>query len=199
MTRRGALVSCVLLCCVAAWAQQEAPKIAVNVEGFRYPPIARSAQIQGDVIFQVSASGARVIAGYPLLAKAAQVNLETWTLPPFEGGNYLVWYHFRLDEPGTKTETELIGSRFNRLFLRLFGAPTKKVVVVCDDSYNLTVRNVRQIPNEENGDYVIHVSSTSRARCLEIEVSTIAAADPSAPTSHRSMLVFEGVSNGSER
>jgi hypothetical protein len=178
MLRGVEQLGCLLLCGLGAWAQ-EAPKIVVNVEGFRYPQIARSARIQGDVIFEVSALGQRLVTGHSLLAKAAQVNLETWTLPPFEGGNYLVWYHFRLDEPGAKTETELIGSRFERLFLRLFHSPTRRVAEVCDDDYNFpTETHVRQIPNQENGDYVIHVSLTSRARCLETEASTIAAAYP---------------------
>ncbi len=56
MLRGVEQLGCLLLCGVAAWAQQETPKIVVNVEGFRYPPIARSAHIQGDVIFQVAAS-----------------------------------------------------------------------------------------------------------------------------------------------
>ena len=104
-----------LLCGIGAWAQQEEPKTRINLEGFRYPPIARSARIQGDVIFDVTASGVKLLAGSPILAAAAQTNLETWTLPPLEGRKYIVRYHFALlDE--TKQVTVPIGDGFDRFF-----------------------------------------------------------------------------------
>lgn len=81
---------------LGAWAQQEAPKITVNVEGIRYPPIAAAARIQGDVTFEVSASGVKLMDGNPLLAPAAQTNLETWAPPPPQHGKYQVLYRFKL-------------------------------------------------------------------------------------------------------
>jgi hypothetical protein len=84
-----------LLCAVGAWAQQEEPKIKVNLEGFRYPPIARSGRIQGDVIFEVGTT-TLMTGGHPILVSAARANLETWASPPMDGSSYHVVYHFSL-------------------------------------------------------------------------------------------------------
>src|SRR5580704_14931887 len=131
MNRNAALLGGLVLCGCGAWAQQEAPTIVVNVEGFRYPPIARSARVQGDVIFEVSALGLRLVAGSSILSKAAEANLATWTLPPLEAGKYFVSYHFELLEDGVKHKTVPIGSKFERFFRRLVGLPTEKVVNTC--------------------------------------------------------------------
>jgi hypothetical protein len=85
MVRGVERLGCLLLCGLGAWAQ-EAPKIVVSIEGFRYPPIAAAARIQGDVTFEVSASGVKLMDGNPLLVSAAQTNLETWALPPPQHG-----------------------------------------------------------------------------------------------------------------
>jgi hypothetical protein len=132
MTRSGALLGYLLLCGLGGWAQQEAPKISVNVEGFRYPVIARSARIQGDVVFEVSASGTKLLtAAHLILTEAARKNLETWTLPPLEAGRYLVTYHFELLGDEVARKTVRIGSKFERFFRRLVGAPTQRVVNTC--------------------------------------------------------------------
>jgi hypothetical protein len=170
MTRHVKLLGCLLLCGLGAWAQQEAPKIVVNVGGFRYPPIARSARIQGDVIFQVGTTDVDLIIGNLLLASAAQVNLQTWDLPPFKG-DYLVRYHFNLTGPGTKRQVEPIGDRVDRFFRRLFRAPIKRVIEVCDDASHT---RVRQTVTREGGDYVIDVAVTDMSRCTNTEVSTLA-------------------------
>lgn len=164
MIRGVEQLGCLLLCGVAAWAQQETPKIVVNVEGFRYPPIARSARIQGDVIFQVGATDVDLIVGNALLASAAQANLQTWDLPPLKDGQYLVRYHFSFSgRPGTKPQVEPVGDPFDRFFLRLFHTPTTKVVQVCDNAPP-TDTDVRRAP--EGGDYVIDVFATIREGCL---------------------------------
>jgi hypothetical protein len=158
--------ACIFAFGLGAWAQQEEPKVEVKVEGFRYPPIARSARIQGDVIFEVSASEPRLISSaHPILTEAARKNLETWTLPPFAGGKYLVRHHFGLAEPGTRHETVQIGDQLDRFLLELFRAPTTRVVMVCD--YNPAPETqVRQAGTRDGEDYVIDVFAASKAGCL---------------------------------
>lgn len=155
-------LGCMLLCGLSAWAQQEAPKITVNVEGFRYPPIARAARIQGDVLFEVSSAEPRLISSaHPILVEAARRNLETWKLPPLDGGSYHVGYHFSISgRPGTKPETVLIGDPFDRFVLRLFHAPTTKVVQVCD---NVAPGATRVGPVEDD---VIDVFTTAPEGCF---------------------------------
>jgi hypothetical protein len=142
--------------------------IVVNVEGFRYPLIARSARIQGDVTFEVSATDVKLVDGNPILAAAAQTNLGTWILPP-AGGTYMVSYHFSLSgEPGIKPLTVLIGNRFDRFFLRLFRALTERVVEVCD---NASDTRVQQAVTREGGDYAIDVFVADKSPCVNISYS----------------------------
>jgi hypothetical protein len=90
-------IACLLAFGLSALAQSEEPKIAVNLDGFRYPPIARQARIQGNVVIRVRASGRELISSaYPFLTPAAEDNLKTWMLPPLATGNYLVTYHFSI-------------------------------------------------------------------------------------------------------
>src|SRR5580704_15509069 len=78
-----------------AFAQGEEPKLVVNLDGFRYPPIARQARIQGDVVFRVTQNGRELVfSANPLLRPAAENNLNMWPLPPIEEGTYIITYHF---------------------------------------------------------------------------------------------------------
>jgi hypothetical protein len=160
-------IGCLLLFAAGAWAQQEEPKIKVNVEGFQYLPVARSASIQGDVSFAVSASGVKMTSGHPLLAYAAQANLQTWDLPPLKG-KYLVRYHFVLTDFEPRRQMEPIGNRFDRFFLRLFRVPTARPVVGCP----LPETRVRQANTRDGDDYVIDVYVTSEYRCIMTSVSS---------------------------
>ena len=81
---------------LGVFAQGEGPKVVVNLDGFRYPPIATGASIQGEVLVEGSATDRRVISGSPILASAALKNLETWTFPPSDNITYLARYHFAL-------------------------------------------------------------------------------------------------------
>jgi hypothetical protein len=90
-------VGCVLAFGLGAFAQSDGPKVIVNLDGFRHPPIARQVRIQGDVVFKVSPKGGELISSAnPLLTPAAQDNLKTWTLPPVATGAYIVTYHFKI-------------------------------------------------------------------------------------------------------
>ena len=166
-------VGCLLLFAAGAWAQQEEPKISVNLEGFRYPPIARWARIQGDVVFQVRTPDVDLVIGQLFLTSTAQANLQTWDLSPF-AGSYVVRYHFILTDPGTKRQMEPIGNKFDRFFLRLFGAPTKNVIEVCNDPLASDTR-ITQAVHREGDDYLIDIFVNDKWRCPETEVSAVAA------------------------
>ena len=86
----------ILLCsCFAVQAQQN-PEIKVNVENFRYPVLALSARIQGDVSFEIAASEQILVSAHPLLVQAAEKNIATWGLPRLEDGKYMIQYHFAI-------------------------------------------------------------------------------------------------------
>ncbi len=176
MDRRVGWVGCLLLCGLGAWAQQrEAPKIVVNVEGFRYPRIASQARIAGDVPFEISSSGQKLVtAASPLLAEPARRNLETWTLPPLDSGKYLVRYHFEFLEDGVKQKTVPIGSKFGRFFRRLVGAPTEKVVNTCYRADDPTAYPAPRYTVVTDGDVKIDVFTGTFANCINTEASQIA-------------------------
>jgi hypothetical protein len=174
MNRSGVLLGCLLLCGFGAWAQQEAPKIVVNIEGFRYPPIARSARVQGGVIFEVSASGLRLVAGNSILSKAAEANLVTWTLPPLEAGKYLVSYYFEILGEEVTRKTVPIGSKFGRLLRRLVGAPTEEVVNTCYPPNYPTVDPLPRYTVVKDGDVTIDVVIGTFPPCAMIEASQVA-------------------------
>ncbi len=128
-------ISCLLAFGLGALAQGEEQKIVVNLEGLRYPPLARQARIQGNVVFRVSASGRELVSSAkPLLTPAAEDNFKTWMLPPLATGNYLVTYHFVLEvdvDVPPKYQTVPIGNGFSRFFRHLIGAPTTKTKILC--------------------------------------------------------------------
>jgi hypothetical protein len=172
MKRSGALSGCLLLCGLGALAQQDAPKVVVNVEGFRYPPIAASARIEGDVVVEISASGQRLIASaHPILEDGATRNLATWAVPPVESGKYIVTYHFELLEGGGEAKTVPIGSKFGRFFRRLIGAPTEKVVNTCYPSGDPTADPPARYTLVKYGDVKIDVFVGTLPRCWTPEAS----------------------------
>jgi hypothetical protein len=173
MNRNGALLGSLLLCGCGAWAQPEAPKIVVNLAGFRYPPIAGTARIQGDVLFEVSASGQKLTSDTSrLLAEPAARNVATWTLPPLRTGKYLIAFHFKiLDQVGVKRETVPIGNKFERFLRHLVGAKTKIVVNRC---YKLNDPSPHFEVAASGQDVRIDVFAETPSGCLNTESSQVA-------------------------
>jgi hypothetical protein len=86
-----------LLFACGAFAQGVEPQMVVNLDGFRYPPIAKQARVHGDVVFRVNQNGRTLVSsGNPLLTPAVADNLRTWTLPPRATGDYIVTFHFKI-------------------------------------------------------------------------------------------------------
>ncbi len=108
-------------CAVIAMAGQQL--VQPNLDGFKYPALARAARVQGTVQFLVRPDGIQLVSGHPILVAAARSNLEKWAVPYASSTPLSVTYVFRLDAVtgGQITEVdEPIGDRFDRFFLRLF-------------------------------------------------------------------------------
>src|ERR1700690_1794256 len=102
-----------------------------NVDGFKYPALAKSARVQGTVQFLVTPGGIRVSSGHPMLVLAARNNLEKWAAPGSLSAPLSVTYNFRLTDAITTQVVETdepIGNSFDRFFLRLFRRPVSRRV-----------------------------------------------------------------------
>lgn len=91
---------------------QVQPRLPVHVESLEYPPMARGARIEGDVVAQVrvDAAGRVVIEDggrldenglltNPILTRAAFDNLKKWQFQPGPEATLKITYHFRLAGP----------------------------------------------------------------------------------------------------
>jgi hypothetical protein len=98
------LVLSALLLLVGDSAAQESsetlPKVLRHNEPI-YPPIARTAHIEGEVHVKLTTDGESVLAaeaetGPPLLHKAAEDNVRTWKFVPHAPGTFHVAFRFKL-------------------------------------------------------------------------------------------------------
>ena len=173
MSRTTKLTGCLLGIRLWAFAQSDEPKIGVNLEGLRYPPIARQARILGSVVFEVTPAGRKLLsASSPLLAKPAEENLATWELPPLENGKYVVAYRFEFSEKvAVKRVAVPIGNKLQRFFRKLVGAQTETVVNRCDNHPNDLPPTFTVTKGD---DTKIDVSVPAYEPCLETNVAQVA-------------------------
>jgi TonB family protein len=66
-----------------------------------YPPLARTARVEGDVHIKITTDGetvedAEVESGHPLLNKAAEDNIRSWKFAPHEAGTFHVIFRYKL-------------------------------------------------------------------------------------------------------
>ena len=145
-----------------------------NLDGLRYPVLARSARIQGTVEFLVKSDGIQLVSGHPILAAAAKSNLEKWAVPHASDTPLSVTYIFHLTNGEQITEAdEPIGDRFDRFFLRIFHLPVsrrvKKYSCIEPKDHN------RVLKSEMNGGLQsIEIDVESGASCLNTDVVAIA-------------------------
>jgi outer membrane biosynthesis protein TonB len=64
------------------------------LDGFTYPALARAARIEGTVEFVVNANRIQFVSGHPMLAAAAESNLEKWAVKQASETPLSVTYHF---------------------------------------------------------------------------------------------------------
>jgi hypothetical protein len=147
-----------------------------NLDGFKYPALARSARIEGTVEFVVKLDGIQLLSGHPMLAAVAKSNLEKWAAHYTVYAPLSVTYVFRLRETDMPIieASEPIGDGFHRFFLRLFHRPLTRRVIEqhCVDSDDSSVgfKNVTK-----NGFQSIEIDIEAVARCVQANVAAIAA------------------------
>ena len=102
-------------CAAAQEIPETLPKVLQHSDPI-YPPIARTAHIQGEVLVKVITDGESVLtaeaeAGNPLLRKSAEDNIRTWKFAAHVPGTFHVTFRYRflsgnqevafLNSPGT--------------------------------------------------------------------------------------------------
>ena len=85
---------------VAQQAPETLPKVLQHNEPI-YPPLARTAHIEGEVRVKLTTDGASVLTaeaetGNPLLHRAAEDNARTWKFAPHAPGTFHVAFRFKL-------------------------------------------------------------------------------------------------------
>ena len=101
---RAVLVLSVLLAAVVSASAQESPrplpKVVQHSEPM-YPPIARTAHIEGNVRVELTTNGESVTSadaesGPPLLYKSALDNVRTWKFVPHKAGTFHVTFRYKI-------------------------------------------------------------------------------------------------------
>jgi TonB family protein len=104
------LVLSVLLAAVASASAQESPEVLPKVLQHSeptYPPIARTAHVQGEVRVKVTTNGESVTnaeaeTGPPLLHKAAEDNVRTWKFIPHTPGTFHITFRYKIMSSGVE-------------------------------------------------------------------------------------------------
>jgi len=163
-------LSMLVSCAVLTMTAQEI--VQPNLDGFKYPVLARSARIQGTVEFVVKSDGIQLVSGHPMLAAAAKSNLEKWAVPYAPDTTLSVTYHFSVGAPEFKQVDEPIGDRFDRFFLRLFHRPVTRQVneQVC----LLKERAVASKNETKDGVQSVEIDIESASPCLNTDAVAIA-------------------------
>jgi hypothetical protein len=165
------LVSCAVLTMTA----QE--PVRPNLDGFKYPALARSARIGGTVQFLVKSDGVQLLSGHQLLVPAARSNLEKWAIPYASDTPLSVTYIFRVTGDIMTEIVEVdrpIGNRLDRFFLSLFRRPVarriKEQVCVGPKGSPAAYKNVTK-----DGFPGIEIDIESGGSCLNTDVVAMAA------------------------
>ncbi len=153
-------------------AQTPEDALTSKIASVRYPPLAETARIQGDVRLTVKSGAVTLLSGHPLLAPVAVENAKTSA--PIQGEkNVEVTYHFVIDTPFTSVPTSVTVKRGNaveRAVLWMFGRKTEKVAIEYLCEVGIPPPN-----NFKIADAVIEIWIHGREHCLETEVAMIAA------------------------
>jgi len=107
------------LSCLLAFIFGAAAEAAPPLENLTYPPLARAAQVQGDVVI----SNGKFVTGPPLLAESAKQNASLLGLTE-------VVLHYRLVPTTMSNRTGKVsrGDAFERFFLRVLRISTTREI-----------------------------------------------------------------------
>ena len=170
-------VSTIVFCAALTMSAQES--VQPNLDGFKYPALARAARIEGTVVFVVKSDGIHLVSGHQLLVPTAQSNLEKWAVPYGLETPLTVTYVFRQTGEIRVEIVEvdrLIGNRFDRFFLRLSRRPVTRRI----KEKECLPKDTPAIYKHETKDGLpsIEIEIESGAPCLETEAVAIAALRP---------------------
>lgn len=101
---RGLMV--LALCALANVAMAQDPACAIqDATSAVYPPIAKAAHVEGDVLFLAAfdhdgkATSLRLVSGPPLLQEASWASVKTWQAKPYAGSRTcLLAIHYRIED-----------------------------------------------------------------------------------------------------
>jgi len=146
-----------------------------NLDGFKYPTLARSARIGGTVQFLVKSDGIELLSGHNLLVPAARSNLEKWAIPYASGIPLSVTYVFRPTGEITIETVEVdrpIGNRFDRFFLRLLRRPVTRRI----EEQVCLPKDTPAVYKNETKDGLPSIESEigGGSTCLQTDVAAIA-------------------------
>ena len=101
--RHSAFVLALLLSarCHPVFAASEATTTVTKAGVPFYPPLARTALVQGVVVAEVTTSGEafgaiKIVSGHPLLSAAVTQNLRTWVLVNSPTTTFRVTYRYKI-------------------------------------------------------------------------------------------------------
>ena len=160
--------------CAALTVTAQEP-VRLNLDGFKYPALAKSARIGGTVQFLVNSDGVQLLSGHQLLVPAARSNLERWAIPYASDTPLSVTYIFRLTTDIRIETVEVdrpIGNEFDRFFLRLVRRPVTRRIKeqVCRPKDTPAVYKSEM----KDGLPSIEIEIGSGAMCVQPDVVAIA-------------------------
>jgi hypothetical protein len=148
--------------------------VHADLAGFRYPVLARQAQISGIVKLKVSPGESEITpqSGHPLLVAAAKENLAKWRFIPALNSSIFVEYVFHLTDPDVVTRPFLRGDALDRFFLRIFRQPVYRDQEECQSSGLTDVTGPKAA---DNPALTVRLLVTSQAACFQPSYSYLAA------------------------
>jgi hypothetical protein len=119
--------------CIAgvAFAQTADDQFRPKITAVRYPPLAVAARVQGDVRLSVSSGQVNIVSGPPLLVQTAVESAKSFVSIQQDEATLGLLYHFAVIGPTTVPIPTTVrkGDAFDRIFLRMLGLKTERVVV----------------------------------------------------------------------
>ena len=100
----------IFLCLVAvrAVAQQTSDPLVLHIDVPRYPPLARAARVEGNVVVSFAVKGGNVQnaeakSGHPLLVAATIENIKSWRFFQDVNGTFTTTFDYRIKGHPTST------------------------------------------------------------------------------------------------
>ena len=160
-----------LLVIQSAPAQTPGSELKSKITNLRYPPIAESARIHGDVRINIAAGLVKVLSGHPLLAPIALASANLFGSIQHQSDVDLVYHFVLVDTINVPTRiTVKKGNGFERAILRMFGFKTEKVVLA-----NLCQEGDLPASDLRISGTTIEIWIYGRTRCVQTQATELLA------------------------